>query len=94
MAAVACALAPTTANAQIGGGIGIGGGGVNIDITVGDPGGPGGTDGGAAPSGAPLPLLGGTLLGHAALIGAGYFGWRRRQRNQSVNNQPAHYETV
>lgn len=70
--------ASTIANAQIGGGVGVGvgGGGVDVDITIG-----GGS--GGSPSGAPLPLLGSTALGHAALIGAGYLGWRRRKRNKS-----------
>ena len=40
-------------------------------------------NGNGGPNGVPLPLLGGTLLGHAALAGGGYFVWRRRRRPQS-----------
>lgn len=83
-ALLACSLAPEIAMAQIGGGIGVGVGGIDVEITIGD-----GDTGGDAPSGAPLPLLGGTLLGHAALLGAGYVGWRRRSKklNQGTKIQ-------
>lgn len=67
------ASAPSLAlgGGPIGGGGGPGGG---------DTGG-GGTGGG--PGGAPIPLLGGTLLGHGALLGGGYVAWRWRNRKQA-----------
>ena len=46
-------------------------------------GGGGGGGGGTGASGAPLPILGGTILGQACAVGGGYFVWRRaRKRKQ------------
>lgn len=70
----------TLAHAQIGGNVnvGAGGGGVGVGVNVGVGG------GGRGPSGAPLPLLGGTALGQAFMLGAGYLVWRRRKRSMDT----------
>lgn len=65
---------PASAHAQIGGGLNVGGIGVEINI------GPPANNTESAPSGAPLPLLGSTLIGNGLIAGAGVLAWRKRRK--------------
>ena len=74
--------------------VGIGGGnnGVGIGIGIGIGGGNAGGNGngngngggGGSAGGAPIPLLGATLLGQAGAAGGLYLAWRRRRKKASA----------